>query len=132
MKVYNSSETSIKHWYETLNQNLRSCYNRCSSTLTLPYPLSPITDSQQLLALCKIPVSSDAVYESCTQSDLVKKGLLTETNGEVFAYHIVRLTAYIPGEIINVDEMDANLAYNWGKAIATVSLTMKVDIQLHI
>lgn len=89
-----------------------------------------MNERNTFLGKCEIPLLKNAEFKNCDRTDLIKKGFLLEKDGVISAVHIVRLTLFIPGDIVDRDQLSDKLLHGWGAAAASMSKVIKVSRSL--
>lgn len=127
MKLFNSWTTGNIDVLEERFNKLTNCSTKLNDSLQLPYCIQLLSGNPSYLGKYEIPLLDNATFTDCSKVDLVEQGLLSEIDdGNVSAVHIVRLALFIPGKIIEFDDLSDKLSYNWGVAAGNISLIMKV------
>ena len=123
LKIYNAAETNNRELIKHLNTTfLNKCYQDCSNYFKTPYVIPPLSAE----AIYKIPIKEDAIFKDCSKDELIQSGELTNENGKVKGEHLVRLTKFIPGQIIRSTKMNDQLLFHWGQSIARILLSLEV------
>ena len=128
MKIFNASETKDQSWYNNINNMVTLAGKTCSNEFKLPIPVQNIKNGCTSI-LYDISLKSDAVFTDTTSEDLLQSKFVTSTGDGIYVQHMVRLTEYIPGKVVDVKNMDSELAFSFGKCSALVSSSLKVDYQ---
>lgn len=126
LKIYNASQTAGFSWFSHINDMVAAIYEKCKSNFKVPLPIGDVKSNGNCV-LYNIPleknveVCDELLEELCLNNKFVYK-----KKSSYFVKHVVRLTAFIPGQVIEIKSMDDDLAFRYGKCAAQLDTVLKV------
>ncbi|XP_047132476.1 hydroxylysine kinase [Hydra vulgaris] len=119
LKIFNGEFTLFKHIFENNNSILLNCAENWS--FQTPIPIETLKYNETI-GVCKIPLQKEFICDEGSKSELI-----SEDGWYDFA-HLVRLVIYIPGQVVNVKEMNEDLLFSFGKMVAELSIGLQPNI----
>ncbi|XP_057292126.1 hydroxylysine kinase-like [Hydractinia symbiolongicarpus] len=125
LKIYNASETSVVSWYKHINNMVAATYEKCQSNFKIPFPIADVKTNENCV-LYDIPLeknveaSEELLHELCLNNQFVSK-----ENSSYYVKHVVRLTVFIPGQTVDVKNLDDDLAFKFGSCVAQLATILK-------
>ena len=130
LKIFSVYYAYRQHWYENINKMFVHCYNECAPHFKLALPVYGV-DNTNMGILYDLPLEKDVEVIGCSLKELPSKSqMITFRDGVYYARHMVRLTIFIPGKVIEAKDVSNELAFNYGKGAAILDLALKVKIMV--
>ncbi|XP_057291807.1 hydroxylysine kinase-like [Hydractinia symbiolongicarpus] len=132
LKIYNASQTPGFPWFSHINGMVAAIYEKCQNNFKVPLPIGDVKSNGNCV-LYDIPLeknveaSEELLQELCLNNKFVSK-----ENSWYFVKHVVRLTAFIPGQVIEIKSMDDDMAFCYGKCAAQLDTVLKTFPKPHV
>lgn len=129
LKIYSSWQTdNIELLEERFSKLTKYSLESPNDAFQIPQCVPLKYEGSTYLDRTKLPLLKNATFENCNKTTLVEKGLLLDNGENIYATHLVRLTLFIPGNILVYDNYSDDLVYKWGVTAASMPDILKVSI----